>query len=158
MKGALPGGFSWKLSVVMNRVPVKMRSFWSAIRHLRTESDPWDNTPLWSGRRAGRVGHGIIVCVAEFNHPIKIAERTAVLDILSSGRLQVGPGHVSERPRPGSDRAGLPRREVSIAHFMVAGWTDGSWPVYPVYAPVAGQRHRRRLPAGAEGSGAGDRR
>src|SRR5271163_4395937 len=39
-----------------------------------------------------RVGHGIIVCVPEFNHPIKIAERTAVLDILSGGRLDVGTG------------------------------------------------------------------
>jgi hypothetical protein len=33
-----------------------------------------------------RVGHGIVICVPEFNHPIKIAERTAVLDILSGGR------------------------------------------------------------------------
>jgi alkanesulfonate monooxygenase SsuD/methylene tetrahydromethanopterin reductase-like flavin-dependent oxidoreductase (luciferase family) len=39
-----------------------------------------------------RVGHGIVVCVPEFNHPIKIAERTAVLDILSGGRLDVGTG------------------------------------------------------------------
>ena len=39
-----------------------------------------------------RVGHGIVVCVPEFNHPIKIAERTAVLDILSGGRLEVGTG------------------------------------------------------------------
>ena len=36
-----------------------------------------------------RVGHGIVICVPEFNHPIKIAERTAVLDILSGGRLEV---------------------------------------------------------------------
>jgi alkanesulfonate monooxygenase SsuD/methylene tetrahydromethanopterin reductase-like flavin-dependent oxidoreductase (luciferase family) len=39
-----------------------------------------------------RVGHGIVVCVPEFNHPIKIAERTATLDILSGGRLDVGTG------------------------------------------------------------------
>jgi alkanesulfonate monooxygenase SsuD/methylene tetrahydromethanopterin reductase-like flavin-dependent oxidoreductase (luciferase family) len=39
-----------------------------------------------------RVGHGIVVCVPEINHPIKIAERTAVLDILSGGRLEVGTG------------------------------------------------------------------
>ena len=53
-----------------------------------------------------RVGHGIVVCVPEFNHPIKIAERTAVLDILS-GRPP-GSGH---RPLRHLDRAGrLPRR------------------------------------------------
>src|SRR5216117_2101812 len=39
-----------------------------------------------------RVGHGIVICVPEFNHPIKIAERTAVLDLLSGGRLEVGTG------------------------------------------------------------------
>ena len=39
-----------------------------------------------------RVGFGIVVCVPEFNHPIKIAERTAVLDILSKGRVEVGTG------------------------------------------------------------------
>jgi len=39
-----------------------------------------------------RVGHGIIVCVPQFNHPIRIAERCAVLDIISGGRLEVGTG------------------------------------------------------------------
>jgi alkanesulfonate monooxygenase SsuD/methylene tetrahydromethanopterin reductase-like flavin-dependent oxidoreductase (luciferase family) len=39
-----------------------------------------------------RVGHGIVICVPEFNNPIKVAERTATLDILSGGRLEVGTG------------------------------------------------------------------
>ena len=39
-----------------------------------------------------RLCHGIVVCVPQFNHPVKIAERTAVLDILSGGRLEVGTG------------------------------------------------------------------
>src|SRR3989441_9935223 len=39
-----------------------------------------------------RVGHGIVVCVPEFNHPIRVAERAAVLDILSDGRLEFGTG------------------------------------------------------------------
>lgn len=39
-----------------------------------------------------RIGHGIIICVPELNHPIRIAERTATLDILSGGRLEVGTG------------------------------------------------------------------
>src|SRR5438876_2514656 len=39
-----------------------------------------------------RVGHGIVICVPEFNHPIRIAERAAVLDILSGGRLEFGTG------------------------------------------------------------------
>jgi alkanesulfonate monooxygenase SsuD/methylene tetrahydromethanopterin reductase-like flavin-dependent oxidoreductase (luciferase family) len=39
-----------------------------------------------------RVGFGIVVCVPQFNHPIKIAERTATLDIVSGGRVEVGTG------------------------------------------------------------------
>jgi alkanesulfonate monooxygenase SsuD/methylene tetrahydromethanopterin reductase-like flavin-dependent oxidoreductase (luciferase family) len=39
-----------------------------------------------------RVGHGIVTCVPQFNHPIRIAERAAVLDILSGGRLEMGTG------------------------------------------------------------------
>jgi alkanesulfonate monooxygenase SsuD/methylene tetrahydromethanopterin reductase-like flavin-dependent oxidoreductase (luciferase family) len=37
-----------------------------------------------------RVGHGAVVCVPEMNHPIRVAERAAVLDIVSGGRLDVG--------------------------------------------------------------------
>lgn len=42
-----------------------------------------------------RVGHGIVVCVPQVNHPIRVAERAAVLDILSSGRLEFGTGRSS---------------------------------------------------------------
>ena len=39
-----------------------------------------------------RVGHGIVVCVPQFNHPIRVAERAAALDIVSGGRLEFGTG------------------------------------------------------------------
>ncbi len=39
-----------------------------------------------------RVGFGIAVCVPQINHPIRIAERAAVLDIISGGRLEFGTG------------------------------------------------------------------
>lgn len=52
-----------------------------------------------------RVGHGIIVCVPEFNHPVKIAERTATLDILSGGRLEVGTGRSGTWTELGGFRA-----------------------------------------------------
>ena len=53
-----------------------------------------------------RVGHGIVVCVPQFNHPIRIAERAAVLDILSGGRLEFGTG----RSRDVDGAGGLPGR------------------------------------------------
>src|SRR3984893_9367025 len=37
-----------------------------------------------------RVGHGAVVCVPEMNHPIRIAERAAALDLISGGRLEFG--------------------------------------------------------------------
>ena len=37
-----------------------------------------------------RVGHGAVVCVPDMNHPIRIAERAAALDVLSGGRLEFG--------------------------------------------------------------------
>lgn len=39
-----------------------------------------------------RLAHGIVVCVPQMNHPIRIAERAAALDILSNGRLDLGTG------------------------------------------------------------------
>ncbi len=37
-----------------------------------------------------RVGHAAVVCVPEINHPVRVAERAAFLDILSGGRLELG--------------------------------------------------------------------
>ena len=39
-----------------------------------------------------RIGHGVICAPFKYNHPVRIAERTAMLDILSNGRLDVGFG------------------------------------------------------------------
>src|ERR1700690_4040384 len=33
-----------------------------------------------------RLGHGVVVCVPQINHPVRVAERIAVLDIISDGR------------------------------------------------------------------------
>ena len=52
-----------------------------------------------------RVGHGIVVCVPQFNHPVKIAERAAVLDILSGGRLEFGTGRSATWTELGGFRA-----------------------------------------------------
>ena len=38
------------------------------------------------------VGHGVICLPPHMNHPVKVAERCATLDILSNGRLHVGFG------------------------------------------------------------------
>src|SRR5215831_7148704 len=42
-----------------------------------------------------RIGHGVTLTPSGFNHPIRIAERVAVLDILSNGRVNWGSGKSS---------------------------------------------------------------
>lgn len=38
------------------------------------------------------VCHGIVVCVPEINPAVRVAERAAVLDVLSNGRMELGTG------------------------------------------------------------------
>jgi alkanesulfonate monooxygenase SsuD/methylene tetrahydromethanopterin reductase-like flavin-dependent oxidoreductase (luciferase family) len=52
-----------------------------------------------------RVGHGAVVCVPEMNHPIRVAERAAVLDIISNGRLEFGTARSSTWTELGGFRA-----------------------------------------------------
>ncbi|MFA5883915.1 MAG: LLM class flavin-dependent oxidoreductase [Acidimicrobiia bacterium] len=39
-----------------------------------------------------RVGHGVVCMPFQYNHPIRVAERAAMLDVLSNGRLDLGAG------------------------------------------------------------------
>jgi|SRR5580704_1310100 alkanesulfonate monooxygenase SsuD/methylene tetrahydromethanopterin reductase-like flavin-dependent oxidoreductase (luciferase family) len=44
-----------------------------------------------------RLGHGVTLTPHRFNHPIRVAERVAALDILSEGRVDWGSGKSSSR-------------------------------------------------------------
>ncbi|MDN3667763.1 LLM class flavin-dependent oxidoreductase [Echinicola jeungdonensis] len=44
-----------------------------------------------------RLGHGIVVMSPKFNHPARVAERLATLDILSGGRVEWGTGESGSR-------------------------------------------------------------
>jgi alkanesulfonate monooxygenase SsuD/methylene tetrahydromethanopterin reductase-like flavin-dependent oxidoreductase (luciferase family) len=52
-----------------------------------------------------RVGHGAVVCVPEMNHPVRVAERAAALDIVSDGRLELGTARSSTWTELGGFRA-----------------------------------------------------
>jgi alkanesulfonate monooxygenase SsuD/methylene tetrahydromethanopterin reductase-like flavin-dependent oxidoreductase (luciferase family) len=39
-----------------------------------------------------RIGHGVALMPKNFNHPLRVAERSAVLDILTDGRMEIGTG------------------------------------------------------------------
>jgi alkanesulfonate monooxygenase SsuD/methylene tetrahydromethanopterin reductase-like flavin-dependent oxidoreductase (luciferase family) len=39
-----------------------------------------------------RLGHGVVLTPPKYNHPVRIAERCAMIDCLSDGRLEIGTG------------------------------------------------------------------
>jgi alkanesulfonate monooxygenase SsuD/methylene tetrahydromethanopterin reductase-like flavin-dependent oxidoreductase (luciferase family) len=39
-----------------------------------------------------RLGHGVVLLPHRYNHPVRVAERAAALDILSNGRVELGTG------------------------------------------------------------------
>ena len=39
-----------------------------------------------------RIGHAVVLLPSQYNHPVRVAERAAVLDIVSDGRMDLGTG------------------------------------------------------------------
>jgi alkanesulfonate monooxygenase SsuD/methylene tetrahydromethanopterin reductase-like flavin-dependent oxidoreductase (luciferase family) len=54
-----------------------------------------------------RLGHGIVHLPVEVNHPARVAERIATLDLLSHGRVEFGSGEGSSQAELGG--FGVPR-------------------------------------------------
>jgi alkanesulfonate monooxygenase SsuD/methylene tetrahydromethanopterin reductase-like flavin-dependent oxidoreductase (luciferase family) len=48
-----------------------------------------------------RIGHGVVLLPHKFNHPIRVAERVAALDLLSNGRVEFGTGRSSQYEQAG---------------------------------------------------------
>src|SRR5678809_1526869 len=44
-----------------------------------------------------RLGHGIVLMPPGYNHPARVAERIAMLDLVSGGRVEFGTGESSSR-------------------------------------------------------------
>src|SRR3989440_3415544 len=82
-----------------------------------------------------RLGHGIVNVMPQVNHPARVAERIATLDLVSGGRVEFGTGEASSAAELGGF---LIRRErkramwedamAAISHLMVeepfAGWAS----------------------------------
>jgi alkanesulfonate monooxygenase SsuD/methylene tetrahydromethanopterin reductase-like flavin-dependent oxidoreductase (luciferase family) len=48
-----------------------------------------------------RIGHGVVLLPHRFNHPIRVAERVAALDLVSDGRVEFGTGRSSQYEQEG---------------------------------------------------------
>jgi alkanesulfonate monooxygenase SsuD/methylene tetrahydromethanopterin reductase-like flavin-dependent oxidoreductase (luciferase family) len=57
-----------------------------------------------------RIGHAVVLLPFPYNHPIRIAERIATLDILSKGRVEVGTGRSATQIELGG--FGIPYKET----------------------------------------------
>jgi alkanesulfonate monooxygenase SsuD/methylene tetrahydromethanopterin reductase-like flavin-dependent oxidoreductase (luciferase family) len=79
-----------------------------------------------------RIGHGAVVCVPEMNHPVRVAERCATLDLLSRGRLEVGTARSSTWTELGGFNVDPDETKKTWDEFVRALphlWADGhaSW-------------------------------
>jgi alkanesulfonate monooxygenase SsuD/methylene tetrahydromethanopterin reductase-like flavin-dependent oxidoreductase (luciferase family) len=74
-----------------------------------------------------RISHGVRLTPFNFNHPIKIAEQAAVLDIMSNGRVDIGIGRSTTAQELDGfgvnyDRTRDEMREA--AEIIVKAWTE----------------------------------
>ena len=70
---------------------------WMVEHHFRVERSHCSAPELFLAAVAQRtknirMGQGVVLLPKPFNHPVRVAERTAVLDILSNGRVEFGTG------------------------------------------------------------------
>jgi alkanesulfonate monooxygenase SsuD/methylene tetrahydromethanopterin reductase-like flavin-dependent oxidoreductase (luciferase family) len=74
-----------------------------------------------------RIAHGVRLLPHRFNHPIKVAEQAAVLDLLSNGRMELGTGRSTTAQELDGfcvdyDRTRLEVREA--LDVIVKAWTE----------------------------------
>src|SRR5437763_8463838 len=72
-----------------------------------------------------RLGHGIVLMPPNYNHPARVAERIATLDLVSSGRVEWGTGQSASRAELGgfnvtpAERRAMWRESVEqVANMM----------------------------------------
>jgi alkanesulfonate monooxygenase SsuD/methylene tetrahydromethanopterin reductase-like flavin-dependent oxidoreductase (luciferase family) len=73
-----------------------------------------------------RIGHGAVLAPHNINHPIRIAERAATLDLLSNGRLEMGFARstIPEWRLFGVDPAETRAQHVETMHMVSKMWTQ----------------------------------
>lgn len=74
-----------------------------------------------------RLGHGVTLTPGRYNHPIRVAERVAVLDILSDGRVDWGSGKSSSLVEQGAfeiERAELDGQWREALAMIPRMWRD----------------------------------
>jgi alkanesulfonate monooxygenase SsuD/methylene tetrahydromethanopterin reductase-like flavin-dependent oxidoreductase (luciferase family) len=73
-----------------------------------------------------RLGHGVTLLPHRFNHPIRVAERVAALDLLSHGRVEFGTGRSSQYEQAGFEVDTEQSREMwqEALEMIPRMWTE----------------------------------
>ncbi|WP_433565243.1 LLM class flavin-dependent oxidoreductase [Nocardia sp. CA-151230] len=74
-----------------------------------------------------RIGHGVVCMPFGFNHPVRTAERAAMLDVLSGGRLELGAGRGAtavETSMCGVDPDRTYQEVEESLRMIAAAWQD----------------------------------
>jgi alkanesulfonate monooxygenase SsuD/methylene tetrahydromethanopterin reductase-like flavin-dependent oxidoreductase (luciferase family) len=77
-------------------------AFWTVEHHFLSEYSHCSNPEVLYGAIAARtqnmrLGYGVRLMPAPYNHPVRTAESVAVLDLISNGRVDFGTGRSSTR-------------------------------------------------------------
>ena len=108
---------------------------WSVEHHCLTQyahlSAPESFLAFIAGRTTRiHVGHGVVCLPFKMNHPIKVAERVATLDLLSRGRLHFGVGKGGTIQETGAFDTPLEAvtAQVDESMYMIPKmWLDGDF-------------------------------
>src|SRR5213080_2102820 len=73
-----------------------------------------------------RIGHGVVLLPNRFNHPIRVAERVAMLDLVSNGRVEFGTGRSSQFEQAGFEVNVAQSREMwqEALEIIPRMWTE----------------------------------
>lgn len=106
---------------------------WIVEHHFLEEFAHSSAPEVWLGYVAARtstirLGHGVVLLGGNINHPVRVAERIATLDILSDGRVDFGTGRGSNpfQIEPfGVDIATNREEWEEIVRVIPEMWKDG---------------------------------
>lgn len=73
------------------------------------------------------IGHGVVCLPFKMNHPIKVAERVAMLDVLSSGRVHFGVGKGGTETEAGAFGVDIPDIDAQLetsARMIPRMWSE----------------------------------
>jgi len=110
-------------------------AFWTVEHHFLSEYSHCSNPEVLYGAIASRtermrLGYGVRLMPKPYNHPIRTAESAAVLDLLSSGRVDFGTGRSATRLE--LEGFGIDPKETrgmwreAIGH-VVGAWTNDEY-------------------------------